>query len=749
MNGKIADNTDMRAFLTRHDMIWEKKPKAWDEGAFLGSGLTGATLYFDNKNHLTLNLGDTGIYDNRKETEKEKNPLFLTPRLPIGELTIGGIARGMTPMRLHLYDATVSGKVRTIGGSFSYSCFAPHGKRMIIFEATEEGAEVHFNWSAGGAVSPRQRRLLKLKSNRASSDYPPAKKAYSYQHHDISYCIQPLFSGGCYVVAYKIVRQKNKLRLFLTIGQGTVENIVTNRLAYELETAEKNYENLRNEHLEYWHSFYAKSFLSLNEASMEEFYWLQLYKLASASCEQGRVYDTCGPWLTDTTAWPGCWWNLNVELTYSPLFASNHTELLRPLTSALKNGLHELIDNVPVEFRQDSAALGRETTENLHAPVSAPSPDAEPNETGNLLWVMYLVWKKYSMTQDSSILLDVLYPILRRAVEFYLHFLRRDENCILHIPPTLSPEFPLTSFDTSYDLALLKWGLSTLIKITDGKLIYDDKREEWQWVLEHLADYPTNPEQGIQIAANLPYDRSHRHYSHLLMIYPLHTLDLQQKQNRDLAEKSVRAWVEKSESFQGYSYTGAASLYASLGNGQEAYHQLKQLWKKGFLRPNTMYHENGSPVLETPISAACSILDMLIQSWDRKIQIFPALPTEWTDITIRDLLCEGGFEVSAVMRNRKLLWISVKNPCAKDGICTINAPFSEEDSLILHANGEEKEITLPPEGLRLKIPLHQSLLISLRDWNDFSISPISETEDGCHVYGLKRNIELNVRSEIN
>lgn len=739
MNEKIINKTDMCSFLKRHDLIWEKKPKAWDEGPFIGSGLTGATLYFNGKNRLVLNIGDTGIYDNRKETGREKNPLFLTPRLPIGEFSVGGVSRSGASMRLDLYNARACGRVETIGGAFSYTCFAPHGKRLIVFEATEEGAECRFDWTPGGAESPRQRRLTKLKSDRASADYPPPKKAYSYQHRDTYYCIQPLFSGGCYAVAYRIVRQNNTVRLFLTVGQGTAENIVANRLAYELDNAVDQYETICREHLDYWHSFYEKSFVSLNDTEIEEFYWIQLYKLASAGCENGRVYDTCGPWLTNNTAWPGTWWNLNVELTYSPLFASNHTELVRPLTAALKNGMDELIRNVPAPYRHDSAALGRETTETMRSPVPVPTTVQEADETGDLLWALHSVWLKYRMTQDSSLLVDLFYPLLRRAVEFYLHFLERDEACILHIPPTLSPEFPVAGPDASYDLALLKWGLATLIRIADGKRIYDAKREEWQWVLDHLADYPIDPVDGIQIADGVPYDRSHRHYSHLLMIYPLHTLDLNDPKNRQLAETSIRHWLSKPDALQGYSHTGAAGMFATLGDGREAYRRLKLLWEDGFIRPNTMYHENGSPVLETPPAAACSILDMLIQSWGDTIRIFPALPDEWRDITVRGLLCEGGFEVSAVMRGGDLLWCSVDNVCSAEGICTIRAPFTHPDELTLYADGDPRPVVMPPEGLRARIPLGKSLILARPTVRDFTVEPISDSEDGCHIYGFNRN----------
>lgn len=738
MDITVKNNIEMPPFLKRHDILWERKPKAWDEGPFIGNGLVGASLYFNSKNRLTLTIGDTDIYDNRLPTEKEQSDLYLTPRLPIGSFNIGGVT-GAASMQLELYDAICYGWSKTMIGTYKYKCFAPHGKRMIIFETMRDNTDCRFDWVPEKAVSPRQNRLSKLKSDRQSKDYPSAKKAYSYQHRDICYCIQPLFTEGYYVVAYKNVPTDDGIRMFITIGQGTKEALITQQLAYELNSAEARYDKILKEHLDYWHSFYSKSFVSLNDTEMEEFYWIQMYKLASAGCENGKVYDTCGPWLTNNTAWPGAWWNLNVQLTYSPLLASNHTELTAPLGITLKSGKNELINNVPPEYRYDSAGIGRCTTATLHSPVPEPGDKNAADENGNLIWALHTLYLVYSMTQDEKLLKDIIYPLLKRAVNYYMHFLRRDENCVLHIPQTLSPEYPIAGSDSNYDLALLKWGLTALNEICDILNIEDGKYDERNWVLKHLTDYPAEPGHGFKIAADVPYKHSHRHYSHLLMIYPLHTLDLSKEENRLLAEESVEYWQSKPEALQGYSQTGAASMYACFGDGNKAYRHLTKLWSDGFIRPNTMYHEGGCPVIETPCAAACSILDMLIQSHSGIINILPAVPDVWTDITFHNLLCEGGFEVSAVMREGKLKWCRIFNKYSNSGICTVKAPFLEKAEIMIYTNSYSKTVDTPRTGIRLRIPKGQEVILADAAITEFELAPVSTSDKGCHIYGFNKN----------
>ena len=89
----------------------------------------------------------------------------------------------------------------------------------------------------------------------------------------------------------------------------------------------------------------------------------------------------------------------------------------------------------------------------------------------------------------------------------------------------------------------------------------------------------------------------------------------------DIIEKSLAFWQSKPKALQGYSCTGASSISSAIGKGNDALAYLNKLFGK-FLSPTTMYKEAG-PVIETPLSGAQCIHDMLLQSWGGKIRIFP------------------------------------------------------------------------------------------------------------------------------
>nr|WP_294894367.1 hypothetical protein [uncultured Pedobacter sp.] len=265
---------------------------------------------------------------------------------------------------------------------------------------------------------------------------------------------------------------------------------------------------------------------------------------------------------------------------------------------------------------------------------------------------------------DTSFLREKCYPLLRRSINYYLHILAKEKDGKYHIPMGYSPEYPVANKgfpgetkDPNMDIALVNWGLKTLLNASETLNVDENLRNEWREVLENLVDYQVN-ENGLMIGADLPYTVSHRHYSHLLMIYPLYLLNIDNDKNRALIEKSLKNWIGDPKGLQGYSYTGASSISSAIGNGDDALKYLKGLNR--FILPNGLYKEKG-PVFETPLSAAQCLQDMLLQSWGGKVRVFPAVPNQWKDLEFKNWLTEGAFEVSAKLKNGKTEFIEIKS----------------------------------------------------------------------------------------
>jgi hypothetical protein len=148
------------------------------------------------------------------------------------------------------------------------------------------------------------------------------------------------------------------------------------------------------------------------------------------------------------------------------------------------------------------------------------------------------------------------------------------------------------------------------------------------------------------------------------MLYPLYLVNREQEGAQELAVKSVDHWHKLTPKGTGYTKTGASSIFSAFGLGNRALEKLNDY--KRFNQPNTLYKEAG-PVIETPLSAAQSIHDMIIQSWGGTIRVFPAAPDAWQEIAFHDLRTEGAFLVSAVRSAGKTRFVRIKSlagePC--------------------------------------------------------------------------------------
>lgn len=256
-------------------------------------------------------------------------------------------------------------------------------------------------------------------------------------------------------------------------------------------------------------------------------------------------------------------------------------------------------------------------------PGQTPSGDFGVPEVGNLTWALHNVWLRYRHTMDESLLRHVLFPLLRHAVGYYLHFLQEGPDGRLHLPETYSPEYATTK-DCNYDLALLTWGCRALLDAAARPKINDPLKPTWRDILHRLVAPPQGAD-GLWIGADKQLTSSHRHFSHLLWFHPLHILDVDAPANRDLLRRSLAHWLSLPGAVQGYTFTGAASMSALLADGDAALGYLNTPLRT-YVKPDTMYAESG-PVIETPLSGAQSLHDMLLQSWGGTIRVFPAVPS--------------------------------------------------------------------------------------------------------------------------
>ncbi|WP_051366963.1 glycosyl hydrolase family 95 catalytic domain-containing protein [Hamadaea tsunoensis] len=647
IDDRMTTDTQWSDFLRAQDLIWKHLPTQWHEGPFLGDGRLGTLVYQEpGKNQVRFTVQHAEVQDHRPEF----GSLFGLARLPVGHLTLEPVGTiSAVDWRLSLWDAEVTGTITTSSGTLTFTALI-HDQVLVISATATGGEQVRWTFHAEAAVSPR-----------AASETPPAGYTANPAPTTktvgaVTQVVQTLLSGGETVTAYQKVGSLFVLSVAHSYPAMTAEATSLSRVQTAAGQTLATHQATQRA---WWHAFYRKSFVSIPDQRMQAFHWIQLYKAACGTRAGGPVMATTGPWL-EATPWPGVWWNLNVQLEYWLINGSNHLEL-DAVTSTLFDNRQQLIDNVPSAYRSDSSGVGRSS--DMFANRAVPTPGGSgTTEVGDLTWALHNAWLSYRHAMDDTLLRDKIFPILRRAVNYYLHFLTTDSAGKMHLPQTFSPEYGVDAPDCNYDLALLRWGCQTLIDAANRLAIADPLLGTWQNVLNKLTAYPTDA-NGFMIGAGVPFAMSHRHYSHMLMVYPLYLVNWEQPANRGLIQTSVDHWIGLTGAHRGYSYTGAASFYGQMGRGDTALSYLNTFFDTSVsypIRANTMYTESG-PVVETPLSFSQALFDLLCTSWGDTVRVFPAVPSAWADVTLKDFRTQGAFLVSAVRSAGTTRWVAVRS----------------------------------------------------------------------------------------
>jgi alpha-L-fucosidase 2 len=685
----VRDAVNWPGFMARHDMVWARLPDSWKQALWFGNGVIGSMIWLEG-DRIRLQVFRTDVQDHRSFRVGYSG--YSRPRLQIGSFYLrprGHLLGGEG--RTTLYDAEFTGTVRTDRGTLKFRHLVHSSDPVIYTEVTGEKGEADPNWTWEPAEAKPTRPGFAidqagLSAMRAAYGTGYFAELYRFNpapeicdRDGVSVSRQLLLAGAEHSVAWKITpgTATEPQRCAISIATALPgEPQFSDEAAVRSVAAVARYSVSERDawlgrHRDWWHAFYRKSFLSLSDTRAETVYWTQMYKLGSATRDGSPIVDH-GLWQTPSP-WTFLTWDLNIQLSYWATTTSNHLELGMGLLDWMWDHRAGLIANVPeAAWRADSARAPLNSGMDLYQPKEADERILD-NAEANLTWAMHDCWMIYRRTMDDRLLREKIYPLLKRAVNNQLHHLY-ESGGQWHMPATESPEYGMVH-DANYELASLRWGCETLLTAAARLGLADRQIPQWRDVLKRLAPYPVDA-NGFMVGADEPFRKAHRHASHLLMIYPYCLVNVDQPENRALIQKSVghffamnQAGYEKAKSwnvFAGYTYTFLALQHAVMGEGDAADKFLNGFIDYPLVTRNGMYAEAG-PVIETPLSAAHCIDEMLLQSWGDRLRIFPAVPRSWPDAVFNNLLAEGAFEVSAVRKSGTTQWVRVKSlagePC--------------------------------------------------------------------------------------
>ncbi|WP_399119799.1 glycosyl hydrolase family 95 catalytic domain-containing protein [Streptomyces sp. KM273126] len=646
---------------------WRRMPGDWKDGPFLGNGLLGVQVYRGaTANSVKVMVSHSQVQDQRPQWRAP----YGFSRLPIGhfDLTLAGEVTGVD-WTLDLWDAELRGTVTTTRGSVRFSMLVHNTRAALLIStrpsAGEEDAAWSFTWMS--ATSPRTKDK--------PADYtgnPDPSVGSAGDTGATRYVEQPLIAGGGWTTAWRERRVGSGRLLAAHIVYRFPEDLSrTTELAVAevARTLSFDPDDLVREHRDWWHRFYRRSLLSVPDKRIQDFYWIQLYKAACATRAGGPSMSEWGPWYPETGgSWTAVWWNLNVQIATWLIQGSNHLEL-DSVTSTFKDFEEFLPLSVPPEYQDGQTyALAHPSDWKLRPgakTVGIPGTSTKTDNNGNLIWAMHNVWLSYRHTMDVSIVRDVLFPILVKAANFYDHFLYEGSDGRLHLPLTRSPEWA-DAEDCTYDLSLLRWGCATLLDCLRILRTDHPRAARWREILRRMVDYPRDP-TGIMIGAGKPLTESHRHFSHMLWLYPLHELNWDRPADREIMRTTFDHWIKDRGLWAGYSYAVASSMASVIERPEEALDFLTfftdgnvvhQTWGAR-MTPNTMYVEDTNLGIESPLTAAQSVLDTAVQSHGGIVRVFPSVSRRWPDFSVQALRTQGAFLIDADRSGGRTRWVRV------------------------------------------------------------------------------------------
>jgi alpha-L-fucosidase 2 len=676
--GKVVD---WQVFMRRHDMVFDRLPRNWTEAPHFGNAMVGSMLYQDG-NALKLQIFRADVHDHRDDTWGWT--AYSRPRLQIGHFTLEPVGKltGCS-WRKDLWNAELTGTVVTDLGEIRIRHFTHAMDMAIVTELTPTAGEQAFRWTwhpaeartTRGGYPTRESEIAAFANYYGAhyqgtlNLYQPNPSGRQETNGQTSLWIQDVLAGGQYATAWaEKVRGETRIHIVsiansypkATAGQ-TAMTDVKRFIALERTTWVRH-------HRAWWHNYYTRSFVTIPDKGLESLYWQTIYRFGCTSRAGRCIVDTPGIWFQGKS-WPYFTADWNIQSALWPVYAANRLEQGQALVDRLYEQRGELAEAVrPVEWQEDSAYLPLAVAWDMRG--SREGDMRYYDLVGNLPWAMNNCWSQYRYSMDDAMLREKIYPVLRRSINLYLHMVREEPDGKLHLPPTYSPETGAFA-ECNFDLALFKWGCLTLLRTSHRLGIPDPLIPRWKDVVKRLPDFPAD-EHGYRLGRDQTSPADHQHFSHLLMIYPLHLANLEQPDVTELLRRSFSRARDNAGPGQRQAMVQAhvGPLAAALGLGDEALESLKRL--QGDLYPNGLWYE--TPCVESSLAAANIVQDMLIQSWSDPtkddpglIRIFPALPSSWKDVEFHDLRAEGAFLVSAKRAAGRTEWVRIKSlagePC--------------------------------------------------------------------------------------
>ena len=483
---------------------------------------------------------------------------------------------------------------------------------------------------------------------------------------------------------------------------------------------------LIDDHKAWWASFWAKSFVDIEDETLEKYYYASNYIMACCSRNVNFPPGLYGNWITmNRTAWSGdIHLNYNHEAPFWALYSSNHIGLTECYDAPLIEHLPVFRENAKKYLNKKGAyasvgigpkglisrffdKTGMDTIYGRKfGSTSYQELTGQPmflGQKSNAVFASMNMILRYRYTYDNEYARKV-YPYLIAVADFWEDYLVFENgryviyNDSFHeVGPWQGPgwENGYGDFNPLNSLGFLRTFFEVVIEISTELGVDTERHDKWQHILANLSEYPVYESDGEKYFRAVERgDGSSKNLKglkwHMLhgLVFPATNIGLGSDTTQiSMIRSGIDDWDDGPWLRSGNSFQSVLIGAARVGYDPEVLIMKAKEKIEEYAYPNLWIYAEGGGI-ETCSAIPGMINEMMLQSHNGVIRIFPVFPRDEKASFYR-LRTFGAFLISSEIDDGEIKYIIVESEKGKK--CNILNPWPEKD-IILYRDGQETGI---------------------------------------------------------